>query len=158
MMAMKSTFMNEIYELKKEILLLRSLSDRNESKESENSHTTNVMETKLVFLEKENSILHSELESKQKIIVSLLEINSSLFKSIRDPSSVVIQDSTSTDSKISNGIHEINRKKTNPTYKSEQIMTTNKSNPKSVRTKNSVIIVGDSIVKHLTGPGIFKEK
>ena len=100
MMAMKSTFMNEIYELKKEILLLRSLSDRNESKESENSHTTNVMETKLVFLEKENSILHSELESKQKIIVSLLEINSSLFKSIRDPSSVVIQDSTSTNSKI----------------------------------------------------------
>ena len=82
----------------------------------------------------------------------------SLFKSIRDPSSVVIQDSTSTDSKISNGIHEINRKKTNPAYKSEQIMTTNKSNPKSVPTKNSVIIVGDSIVKHLTGPGIFKEK
>ena len=79
-----------------------------------------------------------------------------MFKSIRDPSSVVIQDSTSADSKISNGIHEINRKKTNSTYKSEQIMTTNKSNPKSVPTKNSVIIVGNSIVKHLTGPGISK--
>ena len=52
-MAMKSTFMNEIYELEKEISLLRSLSDRNESKESENSHTTNVLETKLVFLEKQ---------------------------------------------------------------------------------------------------------
>ena len=78
-------------------------------------------------------------------------------KSIRDPSSVVIQDSTSSYSKISNGIHEINRKKTHPTYKSEQITTTNKSNPKSVSTKNSVIIVGDSIVKHLTGPGIWKK-
>ena len=95
MMAMKSIFMNEIYELKKEISLLRSLNDRNESKESENSHTTNVLETKLVFLEKENSILRSELENKQKIIDSLLETNSSLFKSIRDPPSVVIQDSTS---------------------------------------------------------------
>ena len=158
MMAMKSTFMNEIYELKKEISLVRSFNDRNESKESENSHTTNILETKLVFLEKENSVLRSELENTQKRIVSLLETNSSLFKSIRDPSSVVIQDSTSTDSKISNGIHEINRKKTNPTYKSEQITTTNKSNSKSVPTKNSVIIVGDSIVKHLTGPGIFKEK
>ena len=52
-MAMKSTFMNEIYELEKEISLLPSLSDRNESKESENSHTTNVLETKLVFLEKQ---------------------------------------------------------------------------------------------------------
>ena len=96
-MAMKSTFMNEIYELKKEISLVRSFNDRNESKESENSHTTNILETKLVFLEKENSVLRSELENTQKRIVSLLETNSSLFKSIRDPSSVVIQDSTSTD-------------------------------------------------------------
>ena len=96
-MAMKSTFMNEIYELKKEISLVRSFNDRNESKESENSHTTNILETKLVFLQKENSVLRSELENTQKRIVSLLETNSSLFKSIRDPSSVVIQDSTSTD-------------------------------------------------------------
>ena len=41
------------YEWKKEISLLPSLNDRNESKELENSHTTNVLETKLVFLEKE---------------------------------------------------------------------------------------------------------
>ena len=78
-------------------------------------------------------------------------------KSIRDPSLVVIQDSTSTDSKKSNGINKINRKKTNSTYKSEHITTTNKSNSKSVLTKNSVIIVGDSMVKHLTGPGISKK-
>ena len=123
----------------------------------ENSHTTNVLETKLVFLEKENSILRSELENKQKIIVLLLETNSSLCKSIRDPSSIVIQDSTSTDSKISSGIHEINRKKTTPTYKSEQITTKNKSNSKSVPTKNGVIIVGDSMVKHLAGPGISQK-
>ena len=108
---MKSFFMNEIYELKNEISLLRSLSDRNESKEPENSHTINVLEVKLVFLEKENSVLHSELENKQKTIDSLLETNNSLFKSIRDPSLLVIQGSTSTNSKISNGIHKINRKK-----------------------------------------------
>ena len=64
-MATKSTFMNEICELKKEISLLRSLNDINENKESENSHTTNVLETKLVFLEKENSILRSELENNK---------------------------------------------------------------------------------------------
>ena len=78
-------------------------------------------------------------------------------KSIRDPSLVVIQDSTSTDSKISNGINKINRRKNNPTYKSEQITTTNKSNSKSVLTKNCVIIVGDSMVKHVAGPGISKK-
>ena len=42
-------------------------------------------------------------------------------------------------------------------YKSEQITTTNKSNSKSVSTKNSVIIIGDSIVKHLAGPRISKK-
>ena len=36
-------------------------------------------------------------------------------------------------------------------------MTTNKSNPKSVPTKNSAIIFGNFIVKHLTGLGIFKK-
>ena len=77
-----------------------------------------------------------------------------MFKSIPDPSPLVIQDSTSTDSKKSNGIHDINRKKTNSTNKSEQIMTTNKSKPKS---KNSIIIVGHSIVKHLIGRGISKK-
>ena len=61
-MAMKSTFMNEIYELKKEISLLRSLNVRNESKESENIHTTNALETRLVFLEKENSVLLRSLK------------------------------------------------------------------------------------------------
>ena len=86
-----------------------------------------------------------------------LETNSTLFKSICDPSSVVIQVSTSTDSKISNGIHKINRKETNPTYKSEQITTTNKPNPNSVATKNSVFLVGHSTVKYLTGQGISKK-
>ena len=61
-MAIKSTFMNEIYELKKEISLLRSLNVRNESKESENSHTTNALDTRLVFLEKENSVLLRSLK------------------------------------------------------------------------------------------------
>ena len=125
MMAMKSFFMNEIYELKNEITLLRSLNDKNESKEPENNHTINVLETKFVFLEKENSVLCSELENKVKRVDSFLETNNSLFKSLCDPSSLVIQDCSSTNSKISNGIHEINRKKTKSTYKSEQVTNTN---------------------------------
>ena len=71
MMAMKPTFMNENYELTKEISLLQSLNDRNESKESEKIHTTNVLEIKFVFIEKENSILRLDFENKQKIIDSL---------------------------------------------------------------------------------------
>ena len=48
-------------------------------------------------------------------------------------------------------------KKTNSTYESEQITTINKSNSKSVSTNNSVIIVGDSVVKHLIGQKISKK-
>ena len=44
--------MNEIDEVNNEISLLQSLNVRNESKELENSHNINVLETKLVVLEK----------------------------------------------------------------------------------------------------------
>ena len=71
----KSFFMNEIYELKNEIPLVRSLSDGNESKEPKNSHSINVLEIKLIFLEKENPVLRSKLENKHETIDSLLETN-----------------------------------------------------------------------------------
>ena len=68
-------------------------------------------------MKKKNSILCSELENlkihksnKKDKIDSLLETSNSLFKYFREPSSLVIQVSTSTDTTKSNGIHEINRK------------------------------------------------
>ena len=67
--------MNEIYELKNEIPLVRSLIDGNESKEPKNSHSINVLEIKLIFLEKENPVLRSKLENKHETIDSLLETN-----------------------------------------------------------------------------------
>ena len=57
----------------------------------------------------------------------------------------------------SNRIYKINRKGTNSTNKSERNTTTNKPNPNSLSTKNSVIIVGASMVKHLTGFAISKK-
>ena len=68
-------------------------------------------------MKKKNSVLCSELENlkihknnKKDKIDSLLETSNSLFKYFREPSSLVIQVSTSTDTTKSNGIHEINRK------------------------------------------------
>ena len=86
-----------------------------------------------------------------KTIDSLLETNKGLFKSISGPSSLPIQDSTSADSKISNSIHEIHE--TISRYNSKQITVITKLNPKSVQTKNSLIIVGNSIFKHLIAFG-----
>ena len=62
----KSFFMNEIYELKNEISLLRSLSDGNESKEPKNSHSINVLEIKLVFLERKIQFFVQSLKINTK--------------------------------------------------------------------------------------------
>ena len=60
-------------------------------------------------MKKENSVLSLEFENKLKTNDSHLETNSSLLKSIRNPSSLATEDFTSTYSKVSNFIQEINR-------------------------------------------------
>ena len=68
MMTMKSFFMNEIDELKKKCHYYDHCLTETKLKELENGHTINVLEVKLVFLEKKNSNLCSEFENKQKKI------------------------------------------------------------------------------------------
>ena len=62
---MKSFFMNEIYELKMKCHYYDHSLTETKLKELENGHTINVLEVKLVFLEK-NSVLCSEFENKPK--------------------------------------------------------------------------------------------
>ena len=55
--------------------------------ETDNQITTdtfnnNILETKIVFLEKENSLLRSEIKNKQDTIQNLLKSNTSLVESI----------------------------------------------------------------------------
>ena len=54
---MKSFFMNEIYELKMKCHYYDHCLTETKLKELENGHTINVLEVKLVFLEKKNSNL-----------------------------------------------------------------------------------------------------
>ena len=109
MMTMKSFFMNEIYELKMKCHYYDHCLTETKLKELENGHTINVLEVKLVFLEKKPQIYVRSLKINKKKL--LLQTNNSLFKSIRDLSLLFIQDSSSTERKKSTGIHEINRKK-----------------------------------------------
>ena len=66
MMTMKSFFMNEIYELKMKCHYYDHSLTETKLKELENGHTINVLEVKLLFLEKKNSVLYSQFENKQK--------------------------------------------------------------------------------------------
>ena len=87
-MAIKSYFKEEVYDLTNEILSLKSMLNNlilNRT-ETDNQITTdtlnnNILETKIVFLEKENLLLRSEIKNKQDAIQNLLKNNTTLVES-----------------------------------------------------------------------------
>ena len=80
LMAIKSYFMDEVYDLRNEISSLKSMLNSliSNRTETDNQITTdtvnnNILETKIVFLEKENLLLRSEIKNKQDTIQNLLK-------------------------------------------------------------------------------------
>ena len=80
-MAIKSYFMDEVYDLRNEISSLMSVLNNliTNRIETDNQIITgtlnnNILETKIVFLEKESSFLLSEIQNKQDTIQNLLKI------------------------------------------------------------------------------------
>ena len=89
LMAIKSDFMDKVYELRNEISSLKSvfnnlISNCTETDNQMNTDTlnNNIVETKIVFLEKENSLLRSEIQNKKATIQKLLKNNTTLVESI----------------------------------------------------------------------------
>ena len=80
-MAIKSYFMDEAYELRNEVSSLKSMFNNLISNRTETDNhiitdtlNNNILETKIVFLEKENSLLRLEIQNKQDTIQNLLKI------------------------------------------------------------------------------------
>ena len=72
LMAIKSYFMHKVYELRNEVSSLKSMLNNliSNRRETDNYIITgtlnnNILETKTVFLEKQNSLLRSEIQDKQ---------------------------------------------------------------------------------------------
>ena len=81
--------MDEVYELRNEVSSLKSMlnnliSNRTETDNQIITDTSNnnILETKFVFLEKENSLPRSEIQNKQDTIQNLLKNNTTLLESI----------------------------------------------------------------------------
>ena len=81
--------MNEVYELRNEVSSLKSMLNNLISNRTETDNhiitdtlNNNILETKIVFLEKENSLLRSERQNKQDTIQNLLKNNTTLVDSI----------------------------------------------------------------------------
>ena len=81
--------MDEVYELRNEVSSLKSMLNNLISNRTETDNhiitdtlNNNILETKIVFLEKENSLLLSEIQNKQDTIQNLLKNNTTLVESI----------------------------------------------------------------------------
>ena len=89
LMALKSYFMDEVYELRNEVSSLKSMLNKLISNRTEidnqivtDTLNNNILETKIVFLEKENSLLPSEIQNKRDTIQNFLKNNTTLVVSI----------------------------------------------------------------------------
>ena len=88
-MAIKSYFIDEVYELRNDVSSLKSMLNNlilNRT-ETDNQMITdtlndNILETKIVFQEKENPVLQSEIQNQQDTIQNLLKNNTTLVESI----------------------------------------------------------------------------
>ena len=123
----------------------------------------NILETKIVFLEKENSLPRSEINNKQDTIQNLLKNNITFVESIN--TSLILPTQNKTDL-MKSVHHEKGNKDLNLGRKIETSETIASSNAKmrdpqekenrNKKSRRHVCIVGDSMVKHITGPGISK--
>ena len=121
------------------------------------------METKVVFLEQENSHLQLEIQHKQDMIQKLLKNNTTLLESNNPNLSLPTQNKTDFTKSVHNEKEKkdlnISRKKeTSVTMSSLQakIRDAQEKENRNKKARRHVCIIGDSIVKHITGPGISK--
>ena len=79
LVAIKSYFMNEIYELKREISQLKG-QEKTVKCNSLESTLTDILKSQICILQEQNAFIKSELQQKQIIIEKLLDINKNQIK------------------------------------------------------------------------------
>ena len=171
-MAIKSYFLDEVYELSNEISSLKSMLNNliSNHTETDNQITTeilnnNILEIKIVFLEKENPLLWSVIQNKQNTIQNLLKDNTTLVESINTNLILPIQRKTgfikSLRHEKEKDLHLSRKIETSETISSSKVKMRD-SQEKENRNKKSrkhICIIDDSMVKHIAGPpGISKNQ
>ena len=134
LMAIKSYFKEEVYDLRNEISSLKSMLNnlisnrtRTDNQITTDTLNNNILETKIVFLEKENSLLRSEIKNKQDTIQNLLKNNTTLVESIN--TSLILPTQNKTDN-IKSVHHGKGNKDLNLSRKIETLETIASSNAK----------------------------
>ena len=155
---------NEVYGLRNEISSLKSIFNNSKSNRTETDNqitidtlNKNILETKIVFPEKENSPIRSEIQNKQDTIQKLLKNNITLVElintnfMIQTHSKTELIKSKNKDLKISRKIQKLE------TISSETKMRDpQETKGKNKKARRHVCTIYNSILENITGPGISK--
>ena len=155
---------NEVYGIRNEISSLKSIFSNSKSNRTETDNqitidtlNKNILETKIVFPEKENSPIRSEIQNKQDTIQKLLKNNITLVElintnfMIQTHSKTELIKSKNKDLKISRKIQKLE------TISSETKMRDpQETKGKNKKARRHVCTIYNSILENITGPGISK--
>ena len=165
--ALQSHFFNDIFDLRKDITLLKENNEKakpadlNNKKDEVMSH-----KEKIKFLESENSFLKNDINIKQRVIDSILEHNSNLLnyqccRGSEKANNEIYQKSSETREKKLKTSPDKNRNRdsninnTNVTARKHNDKPSQSEDKDEVRgnktPKKDVVIIGDSMIKYVNG-------
>ena len=177
-MAIKSFFMNEIYELRQEISSLQLKLQQEKLNQSGNNNVCEKdekiiienLKTKLEFYQRENQLLKEEMMTKQRTIETILHQNNELLKlhqyynkNIEQETMASNAEKRSRKTKQKKQIIGVDESTVKETYtkNADKIIPYNPKNnlevnPRKAKNTKKVFIVGDSMIKNITGTGISR--
>ena len=151
LVAIKAYFMNEIYELKREISQLKAQEKTGKCDSSE-STLTDILKSEIRILQEQNSFIKSELHQKQIIIEKLLDINKNRIINNCPSNGINQSDKRQGEKNNSNKVvHQFSKGKGNPN--NEHIRNTRNDSNNNMRKK--ITVIGDSMVKFLRSDEMF---
>ena len=145
LVTIKAYFMNEIYELKREISQLK-VQEKTGKCDSSESTLTDILKSQIRILQEQNSFIKSELHQKQVIIEKLLDVNKNRVINNCPSNGINQSDKRQGEKNSSNKVvHQFSKGKRNPN--NEHIRNTRNDSNNNMRKK--ITVIGDSMVNFL---------
>ena len=170
--ALQSHFFNDIFDLRKDITLLKENNEKGKPANLNNKKDEVMsLKEKIKFLESENSFLKNDINIKQKVIDSILEHNSNLLnhqccRGSENANNEIYQKSSETREKKlktspdKNRNRDSNRNNTNVTARKHNDKRSQSEDKDEVRgnktPKKDIVIIGDSMIKYVNGREISR--
>ena len=170
--ALKSHLLNDIFDLRNDIMLLKENNEKEKPADSNNKKDeVLLLKEKIKFLESENSFLKSDINIKQKVIDSILEHNFNLLnhqccRVLENANNEIYQKSSGNKEKKlkkspdKNKNRDSNRNNTSVSARKQNDKRSQIEDQDEVRDnktrKKDIPIIGDSMIKYINGREISR--